>query len=75
MAKIEMKLKNFESAKFLLEQLLEIYPQNHLIMTDLAQCFLNLGDKESAKNYAIRALEVFSDFDDALKILKGIENE
>ncbi len=38
LARAEVKLKNYTTAEFLFKKMLETYPKNHLIMTDLANC-------------------------------------
>lgn len=73
MAKIEMKLKNFENAKFLLEKLIEAHPKNHLLLADLASCCLNLGDIENAKKLATSSLSIFDNPNKAKKILDTIK--
>ena len=72
-AQIELRLKNYDIACALFEKLCELYPKNHLLLTDCAKCCLKTGKTKEAKDFAKRALEIFSDFSDALKILEEIQ--
>jgi len=74
-AQAELKLKNYEIARALFGKLCELYPKNHLLLTDCAKCYLKTGQIKEAREYASRALKIFSGFSDALKILKETQNE
>ncbi|GBF23459.1 TPR repeat-containing protein, partial [Candidatus Gastranaerophilus sp. (ex Termes propinquus)] len=68
-----MKLREWAQARDIFKELTGKYPKNHIMLTNLAKCELKLNEFEAAKTYASKALEVFSDFDDAIKILKKVE--
>ena len=70
LAKCYMKLKDFKMAAGIFKKLAGKYPENHLLLCDLAKCELKMGEIENAKENAKKALLIFPDFEDAIKILK-----
>ena len=68
-------LKEYEKAIGIFHHLHHEYPSNYMILANLAKCHLKLNEKEKAKNYAMKALEIFPDCNDALKILKEVNND
>ena len=68
-----LKLKDYKKAKIVFKKLEESYPHNHLVMANMAQSCLLLGELDEAKNYALKAIEIFPDFKDAIKILSKIK--
>jgi tetratricopeptide (TPR) repeat protein len=65
-----MALELWQEAEDIFSAILEKHPKNHIVLTHSAKCFLKLGEPKKAKDLARRALEVFSDFEDALLILE-----
>ena len=70
LAKCYMKLKDFKMAAGIFKKLAGKYSENHLLLCDLAKCEMKIGEVESAKENAKKALLIFPDFEDAIKILK-----
>ena len=68
-----MKLKEWDRAKDIFKELIVKSPQNHIVLVNAGKCALELKEFEEAKEYARQALEIFSDFEDAIKILKKVE--
>lgn len=69
------KLKDYKGAIGIFENLRAKFPKNHILLTTLGQCYLKLNEFEKAKKAAQDALVVFSDYDEALKILKEVERQ
>ena len=69
------KLKEFEKAIGIYTKLHLVYPDNHIISTKLAECYLKINERQKAKSFAMKALERFSDYEDAIKILKEVNKE
>ena len=69
---VYQKLKEFDKAIGIFNNLISLYPDNHIIAVKIAECYFGTGNKEKAKEFAMRALEKYSDFEDALKILKEV---
>ena len=74
LAKSYAKLKDFKSAAGIFNKLAKTYPNNHILLTELAKCQLKLGAFQNAKENAKKALMIFSDFEDAIKVLKEAQN-
>ena len=55
-------------------KLTELYPENHLILLDLATSYFETDDFENAKKYTKASLSIYPDFEDGLKLLKKLEN-
>ena len=70
LAKCYMKLKEFKMAAGIFKKLSNEYPNNHILLCDLAKCQIKMEEFENAKENAKRALLIFPDFEDAIKILK-----
>ena len=70
-----LKLKEYKEAAGIFENLKNKFPKNHILLCNLAQCYLKLNEFEKAKSAAGAALEIFSDYDEALKILKEIQRQ
>ena len=69
---VYQKLKEFDKAIGIFNNLVSLYPDNHILAVKLAECYFSIGNKEKAKEYASIALEKYPDFSDALKILKEV---
>ena len=69
------KLKDYKEAVGIFENLREKFPKNHILLCTLGQCYLKLNEFEKAKKAAQDALLIFSDYDEALKILKEVERQ
>ena len=70
-----MKLKDFKRAELVFAKLIEAFPKNHMVMGYLAQCCFEQNEFEKAQNWALKALEIFADWEDAIKILKKIKEK
>ena len=68
-----LKLKDFKAACGIFEKLKKDFPKNHILLCNLARCYLGLNEVQKAKEAAQEALLIFSDYDEALKILKEVE--
>ena len=75
LAKSYMKLKDYKMAAGIFQKLVQIYDNNHILLCDLAKCELNMHEFENAKEHVKKALMIFADFEDGLKILKEIQKE
>ena len=73
-AKIDIASKKYKKAIMALLKLTELYPQNHLILLDLATSYYKTDDFENAKKYIKASLSIYPDFEDGLKLLKKLEN-
>ena len=73
-AKIDIAKENWQKAKNTLSEIAKQHPKNHIVACDLAYCSLNTNDTENAKKYAQISLSIYPDFEDALKIIKKLEN-
>ncbi len=74
-AKIDMATKKYKKAILTLLKLTEQYPQNHLILLDLATSYYKTDDYENAKKYIKASLSIYPDFEEGLKLLKKLENK
>ena len=69
-----MRLEKYDKAMGLLYKLAQIYPKNHIILTNLAKCEHLCGRKKEALDHIRRALLVYDNYDEALKLLEELEN-
>ncbi len=70
-----MKLEQYEKAMGLFHKLAHIYPKNHIILTNLAKCELKCGRKKEALDHVRQALLIYDDYDEALSLLKELDND
>ena len=70
-----MNLKDYKAAIGIFENLARKFPQNHILLCDLGNCYLKIGEIEKAKNKAYEALNIFSDYSEALKLIKEVERQ
>lgn len=75
LAKINMATNNHKKAILTLLKLTELFPQNHLILLDLALSYFETNDFENAKKYIKASLTIYPDFEEGLDLLKKLENE
>lgn len=70
-----IKLEEYEKAMGILYKLAIKYPQNHILLTDLAKCehFCN-KDKESLEHLR-QALMIYDDYDEALNLLEELKSD
>ncbi len=68
-----MKLKEYKTAAGIFNKLTETYPNNHIILCDLAKCETKIGEYNNAKKHLEQALTLFPDFEYGLKILKEVQ--
>lgn len=68
-------LNKYKEAAGVFKILTAKYPDNHIILTDMAECLLKLDDKCCAKEYAMKALNKYKDYEPALKILKEVTKD
>ncbi len=69
-----METEEYEKAMGIFFRLAKTYPKNHIILTNLAKCENICGKKKEALDHIRQALMVYDDYEDALKLLKEIEN-
>ncbi len=74
MAQNLMKLKNFEAAAGIFKKLKESYPNNHILLCDLAKCEIKIEKYKEAKENIKQALMLYPDFEYGIKLLKEVEN-
>ncbi len=74
LAKNYMKLKEYETAANIFHKLSHEYPENHLLLCDLARCEIKLGKLDHAKEHIKKALMIFPDFEEGIKLLKEVQN-
>ena len=65
-----LKSEDYESAMGIFYKLSLKYPQNHIILTDLAKCELKCNKKKEALEHLRAALMIFDDYAPALELLK-----
>lgn len=70
-----LKTKDYKAAIGIFEKLRKDFPKNHILLCNLGECYLKLGEFEKAKEAANAALLIFSDYDEALKIIKEVEKQ
>ena len=75
MAQNFMKLKDYKTAAGILSKLKEAYPDNHILLCDLAKCEIKIGEYDNAKENIKKALMQFPGFDYGLKLLKEVEKQ
>ena len=70
-----LKTKDYKAACAIFEKLAKDFPKNHILLCNLGECYLNLKEFDKAKKAADEALLLFSDYDEALKIIKEVEKQ
>ncbi len=68
-----MNTDEFENAMNLFRKLLDKYPENHILLTNLAKCEYKLKDKTLALEHLRRALLIFDEYEEATKLLEEIK--
>jgi len=63
---------DFEGAMGIFYNLVQKYPQNHILLTNLAKCELKCDKKTEATEHLRQALMIFDDYKDALDLLEEI---
>ena len=64
-----METKEEENAMGIFSKLIARYPQNHILLTNLAKCELKCNRKKEAQEHLRQALLIFDDYEPALKLL------
>ena len=70
-----MNLKDYKAAIGIFEKLKKDFPKNYILLCDLGECYLKLGELHKAKEVANAALLIFSDYKRALKLIKEVERQ
>ena len=68
-----METNDFEDAMGIFSKLVVDYPKNHILLTNLAKCELQCQKITEATEHLRQALMIYSDFDEALKLLEEIK--
>ena len=66
--------ENYEDALGLFFKLIKSYPDNHILLTNLAKCEYKCNKKDEALEHIRRALMIFDDYKEALELLEEINN-
>lgn len=66
--------ENYKDAMGIFYKLAQIYPKNHILLTNLAKCEYKCEKKNEALEHLRQALLVFDDYKDALDLLEEINN-
>ena len=66
--------ENYNEALGLFFKLIKSYPDNHILLTNLAKCEYKCNKKEEALEHIRRALMIFDDYKEALELLEEINN-
>ncbi len=66
--------ENYEDALGLFFKLIKTYPDNHILLTNLAKCEYKCNKKDEALEHIRRALMIFDDYKEALSLLEEITN-
>ncbi|MBQ2983187.1 MAG: tetratricopeptide repeat protein [Candidatus Gastranaerophilales bacterium] len=64
-----METKEEKNAMGIFSKLIARYPQNHILLTNLAKCELKCNRKKEAQEHLRQALLIFDDYEPALKLL------
>ena len=67
-----MELKEYENAMGIFYKLALSYPDNHILLTNLAKCELKCDKKNEAQEHIRQALMIFDDYQEALDLLEEI---
>ena len=67
-----MEQKEYENAMGIFYKLANKYPQNHILLTNLAKCELKCNKKDEAQEHLRQALMIFDDYQEALDLLEEI---
>lgn len=66
--------KDYEKAMGIFFKLAHKYPQNHILLTNLAKCEFKCSKKSEAQEHIRQALMIFDDYKEALDLLKEMNN-
>lgn len=66
--------KDFEKAKEFAEKSLDIEPNDYIAISNLAEAYEGLGNKNLAKEHFLKALELEPEFEPAISGLSMVEN-
>lgn len=69
-----LETNEYHEAYHIFKKLIETYPDNHILLTNLAKCEIHEKDYNSAKEHLRQALMIFDDYDEALKLLEEVNN-
>lgn len=64
----------FEPAMGILSKLIVTYPENHMMLTNLAKCEYNCNKKKEALEHLRQALMMYDDYEPAIRLLEVINN-
>lgn len=66
--------KEYENAAGIYSKLVQKYPKNHILLTNLAKCELETNRKDKALEHLRQALLIYDDYPEALELLKEVKN-
>ena len=66
--------KEYENAAGIYSKLVQKYPKNHILLTNLAKCELETNRKDKALEHLRQALFIYDDYPEALELLKEVKN-
>ena len=69
-----METKEFENGMGIFYKLAQKYPNNHILLVNLARCEKECGKIEEAKEHLRQSLLIFSDYSEALELLEELNN-
>ena len=69
-----LELGQFNEAMGIFYQLALKYPQNHILLVNLAKCEIKEGRRKEALEHLRQALMIFDDYDEALELIEEINN-
>jgi len=69
-----LEMNEFEDAMGIFYKLAQKYPNNHILLTNLAKCEYKCNKKETATEHLRQALMVYDDYQEALNLLEEINN-
>lgn len=67
-----METNEYENAMGIFYKLAHSYPNNHILLTNLAKCELKCNKKAEAQEHLRQALLIFDDYQEALDLLEEI---
>ncbi len=69
-----LETDEFEPAMGIFSKLAVTYPNNHIVLTNLAKCEFKCNKTKEANEHLRQALMIFEDYEPALELLKEINN-
>lgn len=70
---VNFELENFEESKRFFEKLYKDYKNNAFLLLNLAKCSVKLGQKDDARDFLEKALNIIPEFEEAQNLLDSIK--